>query len=144
MLDKFNLIAIAVIIKDNKILLGKKIEKPHPEGLSGKWYFPGGIVNKNETMEECLKREIREETGIEIEVNEILDVNLSYNPDWKGKKVYAVKVYFECFPKSENIRPSDDISDLKWAKRDEIKNLLTGLENMTPEGVKKYVDKLRK
>ena len=79
----FVLAACAIIRKNDEVLLAKKIEKPHPAGLEGKWHFPGGVVKPGETLEEALRREMREEIGIEIEINELIGVAHTFNPNWK-------------------------------------------------------------
>ena len=65
-------IGVAVIWnsnQDNSIL----IDRRKPEGLlGGMWEFPGGKVELGETIPECIKREIQEELGIEIAVDESL------------------------------------------------------------------------
>jgi 8-oxo-dGTP diphosphatase len=53
----------AAIIKEGKVLLGKRIAKHG----SGTWCFPGGHLDFMESFEECARRETREEAGIEIE-----------------------------------------------------------------------------
>jgi A/G-specific adenine glycosylase len=59
-------IGVAVIWNEQGQIL---IDRRRPEGLlGGLWEFPGGKVELGETVEECIKREIREELGIEIEV----------------------------------------------------------------------------
>jgi mutator protein MutT len=61
-------VTAAVIRNDNKILIAKR-----KRALMGSpWEFPGGKVEKNETLQECLKRELHEELGIEVEVGEFL------------------------------------------------------------------------
>jgi 8-oxo-dGTP pyrophosphatase MutT (NUDIX family) len=138
----FRVIAVAVIRRGNEILLGKKVDRPHPEGLSGKWFFPGGVVDKGETLEEALKREMREEIGAEIEVNELIGVGQTFCPNWKGKRLYAVEVYFECFTKTDKFKPSDDIVDVKWVKGKEIWEYVKDMEHLIPNNLKKYLDKL--
>lgn len=55
------LTATAIIIKDQKLLVAKRVQEP----FKGSWDFFGGYLNKNETPEEGLKREINEELGVD-------------------------------------------------------------------------------
>lgn len=59
---------VAIIQIDQKILLGKKVKK---EGhfLSEAWHIPGGKVRENESLEQALKREMKEETNLDIIVD---------------------------------------------------------------------------
>ena len=64
------LIGVAVIvIKNGKVLLGKR-KNSHGDGT---WAFPGGHLEFNESIEECARREVWEETGMRI-------TNLRYGP----------------------------------------------------------------
>ena len=58
-------VTAAIILKDNTVLIAQRAPG---ENLAGKWEFPGGKIELGETPQECLKREIREELNIEIEV----------------------------------------------------------------------------
>jgi len=61
-------VTAAVIRRDNTVLIAKR-----KRALMGSpWEFPGGKVEKNETLQECLKRELREEFDIEVEVGAFL------------------------------------------------------------------------
>ncbi|UXE61088.1 MAG: A/G-specific adenine glycosylase [Woronichinia naegeliana WA131] len=63
-------IGVAVVINDQNQIL---IDRRPPEGLlGGLWEFPGGKIEANETVEDCIKREILEEIGIEITVGKSL------------------------------------------------------------------------
>ena len=62
-------VTAAVIERDGRILIARRRRE---ELLGGKWEFPGGKLESGETMEQCLKRELREELGIETEVGEFL------------------------------------------------------------------------
>ncbi|HEY9645950.1 MAG TPA: A/G-specific adenine glycosylase [Chroococcidiopsis sp.] len=63
-------IGVAVIWNDQRQIL---IDRRRQEGLlGGLWEFPGGKIEPGETVEECIKREIREELGIEISVGDRL------------------------------------------------------------------------
>lgn len=63
-------VSAALIFRDGKILITQRPANSH---LGGLWEFPGGKREANETFEECLAREIREELGIEISVEELFD-----------------------------------------------------------------------
>lgn len=58
-------VTAGIIKRNEKILIARRKAGKH---LGGFWEFPGGKLEENETPEECLKREIREELGIEIRV----------------------------------------------------------------------------
>ena len=58
-------VTAAIILKNNKILIA---QRAIGENLAGKWEFPGGKLEQGETPQECLKREIREELDVIIEV----------------------------------------------------------------------------
>lgn len=68
-------VTAAIIIKDNKVLIA---QRSPGDKLAGKWEFPGGKIEPGETPEECLKREIREELDVDIEVL-----------DYFGESIYA-------------------------------------------------------
>ena len=80
----------ALIINNNQLLLGNENQI---------YQFPGGHLEENETLEDCLKREVREETGIEIEDREINSPFMKVtflNKDWpsEGKNRKAEIYYF--------------------------------------------------
>lgn len=66
-----------VVIKDNKVLLARHTYG----GGKGMLIIPGGYVNKGETPQEALRREYREETGIEVEPGNIIGIRFNQK-DW--------------------------------------------------------------
>ena len=58
-------VTAAIILKANRVLIAQRAPG---ENLAGKWEFPGGKIEPGETLQECLKREIREELDVDIEV----------------------------------------------------------------------------
>lgn len=71
------LIGVAVIWNDQGQIL---IDRRPPKGLlGGLWEFPGGKIEPGETVQDCIKREIQEELGIEIEVgHHLITINHTY------------------------------------------------------------------
>jgi 8-oxo-dGTP diphosphatase len=61
-------VTAAIIEKDGRFLIARK----RVGDLAGMWEFPGGKIEPGESPEECLKREIREEFGMEITVDQYL------------------------------------------------------------------------
>lgn len=63
-------VSAALIFHNGKLLITQRQTNAH---LGGLWEFPGGKREANETFEQCLAREIREELGIEISVGELFE-----------------------------------------------------------------------
>jgi mutator protein MutT len=63
-------VSAALIFHSGKLLITQRHANAH---LGGLWEFPGGKREANETFEQCLVREIREELGIEISVGELFE-----------------------------------------------------------------------
>jgi 8-oxo-dGTP diphosphatase len=59
------MVTAAVIERDGRVLIAKR---KNGWRFAGKWEFPGGKIEPNETPEECLRRELHEELGIETEI----------------------------------------------------------------------------
>ena len=73
-------ITAAILMKDNRILIA---QRKHSDKLPGKWEFPGGKIEDNETPEECLKRELKEELNIDISIKAFFTESIYSYPDFK-------------------------------------------------------------
>ena len=93
----------AVIFNEkNEVLIG---QRPEGKDLALLWEFPGGKLEEGESIEECIKREIKEELDVEIKVEEfLLEVN-------KGK--FSLQVYKGKIVDLENLKANVH-SNLKW------------------------------
>jgi mutator protein MutT len=70
-------VAVGIIVKNNKVFAARRKPGLH---LAGFWEFPGGKIEQNESPEQCLERELREEFGIETQVTHYIGENIhSYN-----------------------------------------------------------------
>lgn len=114
-------VVAAVILnhRGNRILVGQRAEnQSHPL----KWEFIGGKVENGESPEEALCREVREETGLEIEVGRFLDV-VEYDYRDLGRPSHQIS-FFECQKKSGVAKRDRAIyQDLKWVEFSKIDQL---------------------
>jgi ADP-ribose pyrophosphatase YjhB (NUDIX family) len=96
-----------------RVLLARRAVEP----FLGFWDTPGGFVEPGESLEECVRRELREEAGVEIAVGRLVG---SF-PDTYGPTGEAtVNTFFECRLLSGEPRPDDDVAELRWFSRDEL------------------------
>ncbi len=106
-------VGAAIINERDELLCAQRGRGP----LIGKWEFPGGKVEKGETDQEALAREIKEELGIEVEVSDFIDESCDENKD----QIINLKVY-KCKQVSGVINDSEHQS-LKWMKKEDIESL---------------------
>ena len=111
-MDKFDVVA-AIIIKDDKYFIAQRNRNKHM-GLS--WEFPGGKVEKEETFEFALKREIKEELNIEINIKNKLG-----EENYQDDKINVKLHYFICSHYNGEIILSEH-EDSAWITKNEFKN----------------------
>ena len=105
------LAVIAYVIRDDKFLLLKRNNEPKV------WGPPGGRLEIDENPSEGLLREIREETGLDIEVIGILDV---WHGTYRDSILTSIDYIAKC--KAGEARLSSEHSGYRWATIDELKN----------------------
>ena len=93
------------------------------------WTFPGGIVEEGESLLDGVKREVLEETGIEIEVGELFCVtsNTCKHPGYNGVREVPPKVMldFVCRAIGGTPRPSEENSQTAYFPLDQARKLIT-------------------
>ena len=97
--------AYALIVQEGKLLL---LKMRH----NGKYHLPGGGIHIGERMQETLKREVREETGMEISVGQFLrfeEVFFYYDPS--GKAYHGLHFYFICRSKTLKLPADEEVDD---------------------------------
>jgi mutator protein MutT len=107
----------AVIIKDGKILLEKRKNEPG----KGKWSIPGGLVELGETVEQTAMREVKEETGLEVEKPEHIDVVDNITRDENGEiKYHFVIIDYFVKLKGGTVKAASDAEELKWVSLNDV------------------------
>ncbi len=113
----------ALIIDDGRILLIERGREP----LKGYWSLPGGAVETGERLEDALRREVLEETGLEVEIIHLLEIfeRIMRDPDGKVEYHFILMDYI-CRPTGGTLQASDDASRAEWFTEDEVAALPIG------------------
>ena len=110
----------ACLIHEGRIFLIQRAHEPN----RGFWSFPGGRVELGETILDAVTREVREETGIEIEPVEVFQVYDWIVRDEAGRvRFHYVVNYVRARYLSGEPRARDDALQVRWTKAKEIPSL---------------------
>jgi len=107
-----------VTIKNGRILLIRRAFDPG----AGKWSIPGGLVEVGEKLSEAAARETEEETGVKVDILELINVfDMVDLDDAQKVKYHYVLVDFLSKPVGGKERVSDEVTDIKWVTFEEAK-----------------------
>ena len=109
-------VAVGVIInKDDQILIAKRASHQHQ---GDKWEFPGGKVEDNESAQQALRRELKEELDIEIQSpGHLIDITHKYT-DENSEKIVKLAVYEVREWSGEAV--GKEGQPLRWVERSEL------------------------
>ncbi len=105
--------ADGIVTRGNEILLIKRGAEP----FKGNYALPGGFLDYGERLEECVVREVLEETGLSTRIVDLVGVYSSPDRDPRGHFVTAV---YHLEPVSGTVRAGDDASDAEWVPMDKL------------------------
>jgi nucleoside triphosphatase len=123
--------------EEKKIFLGKSNK------WGDRWIVPGGHLELGETFVECIKREVREETNLEISDIELIGIQESIFSEEFHKKRHMIFLDYCCLANnSSDIKLNDEIQEYIWIKPEEALEKLI-LAKTTVNFIKSYIDKKR-
>jgi 8-oxo-dGTP diphosphatase len=106
-----------VVIAEGRALL---IRRGHPP-LKGEWSIPGGTLELGETIMEGTRRELEEETGIQVRVLDLIEVFERIFPDGSGRPQYHfVIIDHLCEVAGGEARAGGDVTDVAWVAEQEL------------------------
>lgn len=108
------LVAAGVVSRDGRFLAARRKTGTH---LEGKWEFPGGKMEPNESPEECLIREFREELGVAIAAGPILEVIFH-----RYRERHVLLLFYACRLVEGEPRPLG-CEELRWLDKRELETL---------------------
>ena len=101
-----------VVVDDDRVLLGRRAKEPN----LGRWVLPGGKVRPFETVANAGRRELREETGLEVDVDEQVGTFEIINPPDEHRLI----VYSLAHPVWGELRADSDLLELRFCARNEL------------------------
>ncbi len=105
----------ALCVDDGRVLLARRAIEP----FQGFWDIPGGFLDEGEDPLEGLRRELKEETGLEIEPEHFLGIWMDrYGGDSTAEA--TLNLYWTARVVDGQAAPADDVSELRWFDRDEL------------------------
>lgn len=104
-----------VVGDDGRVLLARRAVEP----FKGRWDIPGGFLEEGEHPLDGVRRELREETGLEIEPLDFLGAWMDvYGGDSTAEA--TLNLYWTARAIAGQAAPADDVDDLRWFAREEL------------------------
>ncbi len=105
----------AVVVHENRVLLVQRGSEP----LKGHWTLPGGMLEVGETLAAGVAREVREETGLEVETVELVEIlDRIYREGERIRYHYVIADYL-CRVMGGELRAASDAAAVRWVERAE-------------------------
>ncbi len=109
-------VTVGVIVSDGtKVLIGKRVAG-HVE--AGRWDTPGGFLEMGEHPETAGQREVREETGLEVQIKELLGI--FEDPFYNRWTTHLVCIFYQARVTGGTLSAGDDLEELRWVELSEL------------------------
>jgi len=106
-----------VVVRDGKALIVKRAHEPR----KGEWSLPGGLLELGESLQDAVRREIKEETALDVTVGPIIETFDRVHRDDHGRiRYHFVIVDFVCWPNGGEAMPGSDADGVAWVSVAEI------------------------
>lgn len=110
----------AIIMNQNKMLVVKRANEP----AKGLWSVPGGVVELGEQLHEALKREVNEETGLEVDIERLVAAvdNIVFDEEGRIQYHYVLLDYL-CRSRGGAMKAADDVREIQWVPLEALQSL---------------------
>lgn len=110
----------AVVFNGGSVLLIERGQEP----LKGFWTLPGGLVEAGERLDQALRREVLEETGLVVEPLTVAAIFERIIPDAEGRtEFHYVIIDYLCRPAGGMLAWGSDVADARWVPLEELHGL---------------------
>lgn len=121
------------IIAGAGVVINDKDEVLMVKTYNAGWVFPGGQVEVGENVIDAVKREIMEETGIDVDVGEVFCIssNTGKYPGYDGVREVPTKVIFDfiCTENSGTLRGSNENPESAWVPKEKVLDMIKAPSN---------------
>ncbi len=110
----------ALVFRGSRILMAQRGKEP----LKGLWSLPGGLVETGESLADAIRREMREETGLEVQPVRVLEIFERIMRDSAGAPEYHyVLIDYICRVTGGTLGAADDVCQVEWVDREDLSKL---------------------
>jgi 8-oxo-dGTP diphosphatase len=107
----------AVVVRDGRALIVKRAHEPR----KGEWSLPGGMLDLGESLADAARREVREETGLDVRLGPIIETFDRVHRDEEGRiRYHFVIVDFVCWADGGEAVAGSDADAVAWVTADQI------------------------
>ncbi len=101
----------AIIVESGRVLLIRRVQEP----MKDRWSIPGGMLELGESLQEGVRREAREETGLVVEPVEVVEVlDRIYREEGRVRYHYVIVDYL-CRVTGGSLQAASDAAEVRWA-----------------------------
>ena len=109
---------------------------------TGEWCTPGGAIELNETLEEALKREVKEETNLDIKNPKLFDIRANVHMIYPNKdEVYYTDIVYEINEFYGELKPDEESRELAFFNLNELPDQIMPTQ---VDYIRKFVDEKQK
>jgi 8-oxo-dGTP diphosphatase len=112
--ERVTLAVGAIVVRDDALLMIKRGREPH----AGLWSIPGGRVEPGEYLADAVRREVREETGLDVEVGELVGIL-----EVLGDEHFVIHDYGATPTENREPVADDDAEEIRWVPLKEVASL---------------------
>jgi len=119
-------IIVAIIRKGDQLLIVN-----NQSGQDNRWSLPGGQIEAGETLEQALRREVAEETGLAVTSSSFAFLTENFMPTYQA---HSLVTYFDCEVSGvlDPNDPDEEISETKWINQRELTEYITSEDVRLP------------
>lgn len=109
----------ALVFERDKLLIVERAGEP----FKGYWSLPGGILETGEKLDQGVRREVLEETGLEVEPLSVFEIFERIIPDAAGQPEYHyVVIDYWCRPIGGSLTAASDVSRVAWVTEQDLRD----------------------